>query len=310
MTLLNKSLGYCSDLSLQADEPLYGTALQTQIYLLLEVDANWGAKALEESALPQPVKARLDDLSRQIPGLKTLLIKPHPRQRQPMGVRFFVAILSLLPPRLYEFQLDSHAGLLDLDIPAILAGDALYESHRREAPLYLVCTNGRRDLCCAHYGLPVFNALAATAPSSPQPLVWQSSHVGGHRFAPNLLCLPHGLMYGRVGVNTALAILEADREGRMVLASVRGRVSDPPVVQAAEYFLRQKNLQDRLDFCRLVAVQQGSPGEWLVQFRIYPADTLLSVGVSMEVSQEQVFESCSLDKTTSVTRYKFQMIDS
>lgn len=308
MTLPPKERTYCADLSLQANEPLFATAPQSLAYLLLEYGGNWGVKALEESAIPQTVKERLDDLARRVPGLKTLLIKTHRQEQRQNQVRFFVAAISLNPPRIYEFHLESYANLLDLDIPAILAGDVLYESCRRDAPLYLVCTNGRRDLCCAHYGLPVYNALVSATKSGHQPLVWQSSHVGGHRFAPNLLCLPHGLMYGRVDADAAMAIVDADMNGRLLLPNLRGRVQDPPIAQAAEFYLRQNTLGERLDSCRLVDLQEGTSGEWQVRFHIQPADTFLTVKVSTAISQEQVFESCSLDKTTPVVRYEFQLV--
>ena len=79
---------YCSDLSLQAAEPLYGTASPAQAYLLLEYAGHWGEKALEESAIPELVKTRLNDLGKNIPGLKTLLIKTERRQRLAGGRAF------------------------------------------------------------------------------------------------------------------------------------------------------------------------------------------------------------------------------
>jgi len=74
----------------------------------------------------------------------------------------------------------------------------------REGRKYLVCTNGARDPCCAIRGAAVADALAVARPGA----AYESSHLGGHRFAANLLVLPDGLCFGRLDVRSALAVLE------------------------------------------------------------------------------------------------------
>jgi hypothetical protein len=51
-------------------------------------------------------------------------------------------------------------------------------------------------VCCARLGVPLAQALAARHPGP----VWETTPVGGHRFAANLVLLPHGLYYGPVTV--------------------------------------------------------------------------------------------------------------
>ncbi len=53
-------------------------------------------------------------------------------------------------------------------------------------PLALVCTNGKRDRCCALLGRP----LAAELASSGVEGVWEVTHLGGHRFSPPCSCCP------------------------------------------------------------------------------------------------------------------------
>ena len=55
-------------------------------------------------------------------------------------------------------------------------------------PLLLVCTHSKRDLCCAMYGRPLAAGLASN-PNYAQA-VWETSHLGGHRFAPTAVQLP------------------------------------------------------------------------------------------------------------------------
>jgi hypothetical protein len=308
MTSPAQELAYCSDLSLNAGEPLYGSAPQAQVYLLLEYTGAWGEKALEESNLPEPVKARLKELGAQVKALKTLLIKTQPGQRQEGRVRLFVAALSAQPPRLYAFWLMDYLDLLTLDVPAILAGEAIYDAHLHDSPLYLVCANGRRDRCCARHGTPVYNALTAATGSSSEPQVWQCTHVGGHRFAANLLCLPHGLMYGRVRAEEALAILEAHRNNRIYLPNLRGRVCDRPVVQAAEYYLRQQRARVGIHDYHPLDAQELSPGEWLVRFAAQPVANIAQVRLCVSSTEERVYESCKFDKSTSILHYDFQLV--
>jgi hypothetical protein len=52
-----------------------------------------------------------------------------------------------------------------------------------EEPIYLVCTHGRHDACCAVRGRPVAAALAAAYPER----TWECSHIGGDRFAANVV---------------------------------------------------------------------------------------------------------------------------
>jgi hypothetical protein len=304
----DQTQAFCSDLSLQVAEQLYGTAPQTQAYLLLEYTGNWGERALEESSLPAPVKDHLIGLGKSIPGLKTLLIRAQRSQRLAEGARFFVAALSVHPSHLHAFQLADYHDLLDLDIHAVLMGDPAYDSQRWDAPLFLVCAHGRRDRCCSRRGLPVYDVLSAALQSSPEPLVWQSSHVGGHRFAANLLCLPHGLMYGRVSAENALAILEADRSGRVYLPNLRGRVSYPAVAQAADHYLRHRLGEDHLDAYRLVDGQEIDTGEWLIRFVAYPIEKNLSVRVRVIQTGRHTQESCLQEKTTPVLSYQFDMV--
>ncbi len=102
------------------------------------------------------------------------------------------------------------------------------------APLYLVCTHGRHDACCALRGRPVAASLARQRPGT----VWECSHIGGDRFAPNVLVLPEGLYYGRVQPEDASEIVAAYERSEVVVELFRGRTAFRPAVQAAQHFAR------------------------------------------------------------------------
>ncbi len=64
-------------------------------------------------------------------------------------------------------------------------------------------------------------------PSGIPGQVWETTHVGGHRFAANLVILPHGLYYGPVGLEAATAAIGAYQRGAVALDRYRGRAGYP-----------------------------------------------------------------------------------
>jgi hypothetical protein len=100
-------------------------------------------------------------------------------------------------------------------------------------PTYLVCTHGGHDACCALRGRPLARALPVATPAG----VWESSHVGGCRFAANVVVLPHGFYYGQVPGDGA-ELVAAHEHGRVALPWLRGRSGVPGPVQAAQHAAR------------------------------------------------------------------------
>ncbi len=123
-----------------------------------------------------------------------------------------------------------------------------------DQPLFLVCTHGKHDACCARHGRPLFEALAEQL---DEETVWQCTHVGGDRFAGNLVCLPHGLYYGRVEREDAVGLLDEHLSGRLTLANYRGRSCHPFHVQAADADVRAATGALGLDDLRLVTADRS-----------------------------------------------------
>ena len=224
----------CATLSRALSEPLYGTASRVQGWVLLEQPGPWGREALTESRL-DPDMGRALDRAAAAAHLRLLLIRrPGRGASQPHAC--FVAHTSRGRRWLERRRLDDPAELLELDMAAVVAGERPGFGEEVAEPLYLVCTNGRHDRCCATYGRPLALALAA----GHGELIWESSHVGGDRFAGNLVCLPDGHYFGRVGPADADRVVGLHRKGSIDLAHWRGCCTDPPVVQAAEWFARRR----------------------------------------------------------------------
>ena len=224
----------CATLSRALSEPLYGTASRVQGWVLLEQPGPWGREAVTESRLDRDLGRALDRAAAAA-HLRLLLIRrPGRGASQPHAC--FVAHTSRGRRWLERRRLDDPAELLELDMAAVVAGERPGFGEEVAEPVYLVCTNGRHDRCCATYGRPLALALAA----GHGELIWESSHVGGDRFAGNLVCLPDGHYFGRVGPADADRVVGLHRKGSIDLAHWRGCCTDPPVVQAAEWFARRR----------------------------------------------------------------------
>ena len=144
--------------------------------------------------------------------------------------------------------------LLDLDLEALGRGRSPGLTPTDE-PVFCVCTHGRHDACCAELGRPAAAALAAEHPEH----TWEVSHIGGDRFAANLLVLPDGLYYGRVAPADAPALAARHLDGHLDLDLLRGRSGFPFPVQVAELAVRRETGDTRLDAVRLVAL--GTRGD-------------------------------------------------
>jgi hypothetical protein len=205
---------------------------------MLEEPGPWGSEALLDSRLPSGLGAALKQRAGSVRA-RMLLIRRHGRRRpgvleQPRRT-CLVAVTSPSVWWVEKLALAAPADLLDVDWTP-LASDQSLGGQRLDRPVYLVCTNGRYDRCCAEYGRPL---AAALMPSVGGDL-WESSHYGGDRFAANLVCLPHGLYFGHLDSAVGPRIAEAYAQGRIDLAHYRGRSCYPFEVQAAEYFLRDE----------------------------------------------------------------------
>jgi hypothetical protein len=287
----------CSLTSRQAGEALAGTASRAGAYLLLEYPGKWAAKAVEESDLPATVKDRLAALTEAVPGgVKTLLIRqprPHPDGR----LHLFAAAAGDAPT-LYEFHLAAYEQILKLDLPGLLGSDPAYAAYRRAGPLFLVCTHGRRDPCCSRAGIPVFEALSSQFGEN----VWQTSHLGGHRFAANLIALPHGLAFGRLDPNSAVSTAREYAAGRLDLEHLRGRSALPPAAQFAEIALRRATDLYDLDDLRLAKVETDGDATWIVTLNGRDGRAW-AVNVHSARLETPILESCSSEALTHPLRY-------
>jgi hypothetical protein len=207
-----------------------GTASTVRSWLLLEHAGPWGVDAFVNGRLPEGFGADLSTRCRSA-RVRPLLIR-----RVGANVATgacFVMRSGPEAPWIERTTLGSIDRALDLDLDALGRGERLGLEEVTD-PLFLVCTHGRHDACCAERGRPLAHALAAAFPEE----TWECSHIGGDRFAGNVVAFPHGLYFGRVGAEDGPPVAAAYAGGRIDLAHYRGRSCEPFPVQAAEHALR------------------------------------------------------------------------
>lgn len=211
----------CSAASRTDAEPLAGTAPTEQAFLFVEYAGAWGRDAPALLAEHVTIPA----------GVRTQLIRRHrtPVSGGAAGLQVFVAWRHGAGFAVETTTLPSMVELasLDLESLAALRSPGLTPYHEQ---LWLVCTNGRRDVCCAEFGRPVAAALTDRWPAT----TWETTHLGGHRFSATLLALPSGITLGRLDPVSAVLACEEIRFGGHVPEHSRGRAGRAGRAQVAE----------------------------------------------------------------------------
>ncbi|MBV9958299.1 MAG: hypothetical protein JO360_07755 [Acidobacteria bacterium] len=288
------SLFYCSDLSRGASELAFGTASIGELWLLLEYPFAWEPRAVEESALAPHVKAFLNQALKSLPRARVLFIK-RDRSRE-SGITFFLVRTREDAPLILKLKLNSYDDLTHLDLAALAAGDTSVAEVINE-PLFLICTHGRRDKCCAKFGYPLYKTLRAGTNAE----LWQSSHVGGDRFAANLVCLPHGLFYAHVNEETGRRVINEYSAGRIVLEKYRGRACYPHPAQAAEFFIRSELGLGGLNDLRYAQSERVERNHWRVRFE--HQTKLYEVDIGVRMSAFQSFITCHATEAQQVPQF-------
>lgn len=213
-------------------EPMAGTAVVATAWLCIEQPGPWGHDALTDSHL-DPILAHELAARAAATGVRVSLIRHagrHADTHRMQPRRVFVAHTRPGTSWLERATITDPKQLLDLDLHAIAAGMEPGLGVRTDDPLLMVCTNGRRDVCCALWGRELVAELA------DGETVWECSHTGGHRFAPTGVLLPSGYCYGRMDVELGRRLLSTTH---VVTDGCRGRSTWEQAGQVAELAVRE-----------------------------------------------------------------------
>jgi (2Fe-2S) ferredoxin len=279
--------------ALNADEVLAGSAPVADTHVFLEHLGPWPASPLE--ALDLNYVAELELLDAAV----ALVRRPAPERTGSIGIPDNPVVIVSTAGRV---ALTRTAGLPS---PTTLA--AVIESlGRGELPhgwtyepwLLLVCTHARRDACCARLGRPLAQDLLAV---TDETRIWETTHLGGHRFAPTCLALPSRVIYGRVTSDRVAELAAAVAKGQVVPDLMRGRTTYGPAVQAAEVAIRTR-LDLRDDSLELVDSRtEGTRTRTTWR----SGSTIMQVVVAARLGRER---QLSCGKTTLETRPVYEVV--
>jgi hypothetical protein len=278
---------FCSAVSSELGEPLAATASRIDHWLLVEYRGGWTRDVLGGSLLSPELKEHLRAQLAALGHARLFFVKQPERRLQP-GRRVFFATSRPGAERLVTLEFEHQDDLRAFDFAATLAGDGT-PGAPAEGPLLLVCTHGKRDRCCARHGRPLYDALRSETDADR---VWQSTHVGGDRFAGNVVLLPHGLYYGRVGPAEARGVLAAHAAGRVDLGRYRGRSAYSFPVQAAEQALREREGLLGIDDLAVVGSARRGEGAWTVRLRS-PDGAVHALEVEATHADETAYLTCT-----------------
>lgn len=223
----------CAAICRQLGEPLIGTAPTAAVgWLLIEHPGPWPAFGLPQD-VPAPI-ARFANHALEH-GVRTQLIRRSDRTGRQIGAPVVMLGGGAPGGRWLEQRTVTDPQVFRGLDPSRIARSLPPGFGTPVDAALLVCTHGRREVCCAKFGRPVARALAARF----GPVVWETTHVGGDRFAANLVVLPAGAYYGRLDPDDAVRVAEAALGNRVALDRFRGSAGLPAAAQAAECLLRR-----------------------------------------------------------------------
>lgn len=225
----------CSQRSLELEADIWGTATEnTTQWILVEYTKEWIPKMrIPELHLPSQFASVLEAASKT-DGWKVLYIRRSGSTGRNVywwdittGICKVAPIVSDWTNGLEANESWTHPQDIGLGTPQVL-----------------VCTHGNRDRCCGVLGGVIFAQLKSQLKLMLPDAVWQVSHLGGHRFAPTALCLPLGLLLGRIDVDDCSSIANAvmtNSDGALRTEIIRGDVRLSKIEQARMLWIRRQS---------------------------------------------------------------------
>ena len=277
----------CAETSRAHAESLHATASRVDTWILIEYRGLWAHHAVDGSTLSSELKAFLVAERQRLSHARVLFVRRNERRSRD-GLLAYVARSTQDERGLRCLELERHDDLIGLDLAAV--GEPV------EHPLFLVCTHGKHDRCCAKYGRPLYEAVREQVEDG---WAWQSSHVGGDRFAGNLVVLADGVYYGRVEPAEAWPVVEAALEQRLHMPLYRGRSCYGFPAQAAEIAVRDATSLLGIDD---VGVRSIVPGGERWRADVAAAGTAYEVDVHLEEGAPTHL-TCSTSRLSRPKRY-------
>ncbi len=202
---------FCAEESRQAGEDIIGNGEISPIYVLIECPTPWTANALNSKFIPANLRALQKELEQAEFPINFLLIY-NENLKQVNSTKFIIYRQKFGFSNGYtkqEFNVPDINEVAPALKQCLLDDNLAHQNTENQTRDILVCTHGSRDKCCAKYGNTFYRqALTTVANLSLNHIrIWQTTHFGGHRFAPTAIDFPEGRYYGRLDQASFTSIL-------------------------------------------------------------------------------------------------------
>lgn len=238
---------YCSQVSKANGEDPVGSAPQVDYWLLVEIKQPWPMSMFTENPIIAQVIAILRKLTlRRGLAIRPVVIAPDPDYSTPGLVRI---IYYSRPAKQFSQYLKQEYVIPEDKAPQLviallnrllgkktnLSEFSKYQQDTQHLREMLVCTHTQIDLACGRFGTPIYRQLRQTYGQPGQSLrVWQSTHFGGHQFAPTLIDLPTGQFWGHLEPDILPQLIERSGDHHQMRRFYRGWAGCTKFEQIAE----------------------------------------------------------------------------
>ena len=221
---------YCSVLTRKSAEPLAGTAPFARHFVFITWPKKyWQYEALEaKGGFPQGLKKWMKEQSEINGKISIRLVSRAGLSQDKVEIYIYPekycysnVLPSQIPAVLESYFQDGITGAFS---PAAIKGEQIF-----------ICTHGRHDKCCAKFGQELADKMRYHVSRQKTAVeVWDSSHLGGHRFAATMLDFPTGRAYGHLSPHEIPNYLASRKAAQIYGAAYRGSVFLSGLEQVAE----------------------------------------------------------------------------
>jgi len=221
---------FCSIVSRESREPIAGSAPFAEHFVFISWPKKfWGYEALEaKGGFPKGLKTWIKVNSKTYGKISIRLVSRAETNNEMSdifiypGKYFYPKIIPSNIPRILDFHFQQ--GLNSSNSFNKFKNDQIF-----------ICTHGRHDKCCSKYGQKLAEKMRHHVANQNLKIeIWESSHLGGHRFAATLIDFPNGHSYGRLSPEEITIFFEYRNSNKIYIPAYRGSVFLSELEKVAE----------------------------------------------------------------------------
>ncbi|MEH2215459.1 sucrase ferredoxin [Nostoc sp.] len=229
---------FCALESLDVGEDPIANAYNFDFFVMIECPTPWTNEAFNSKLVPENLRNIVKEFAESEITVEFLLIS-NKELKQPDATR---VLIYQKPTGLAQGYSKYELLLSDIAEVAPIIKKCLFEKnldnyisepHTRDI---FICTHGSRDKCCAKFGNPFYrqakNIVKGLGMNNVR--IWQSSHFGGHRFAPTAIDFPEARYYARLDSESFSSILTRTGNLEFIKHIYRGWAILPEAAQVLE----------------------------------------------------------------------------